>query len=194
MTTDKLLPCMKCWCEKISFRDQYYEGCDQHFRAVGCDNCGLNIRMELTPDVFEGDIDILLRQQWNTRALPPSPEPEGDLSKAIAIAEDCMKDSYEDADKKVHNGVTLMSKRALRIIITHATRNAERVVVPWGPIDEWHEDMGFAFWTKFPINEPYYSGSPLDTRWPGYHTHFIPMNIIGENGLRIVSTAQKEGE
>lgn len=67
------------------------------------------------------------------------------------------------------------------------------------PLEEWHEDIGSVLWWKFPINEPPYVGSPLDTGravevtirdsvrdytytehiggWPGYHTHFtlIPL-------------------
>jgi len=39
-------------------------------------------------------------------------------------------------------------------------------------IDEWHEDMGDKLWWKFPIIEAPYCGSPLDTEWPEYHTHF----------------------
>ena len=59
----------------------------------------------------------------------------------------------------------------------------------WRSIDDWHEDMGSAFWTKFPVCEPYYSGSPLDCEWPGYHTHFILMSVfnhlLDRNGMPI---------
>ena len=45
------------------------------------------------------------------------------------------------------------------------------------PIEEWNEDFGDVIWWKFPIEEPPYVGSPLDEKWPGYHTHwtFIPI-------------------
>jgi hypothetical protein len=43
------------------------------------------------------------------------------------------------------------------------------------PIDEWHEDYGAALWWTFPIEEPPYCGSPLDSEWPGYHTHWTPI-------------------
>ena len=45
------------------------------------------------------------------------------------------------------------------------------------PIEEWNEDFGDVLWWKFPIEEPPYVGSPLDEKWPGYHTHwtFIPI-------------------
>ncbi|NQX57525.1 hypothetical protein [Paenibacillus qinlingensis] len=37
-------------------------------------------------------------------------------------------------------------------------------------IDEWHEDKGDVLWWSFPIQEPPYCGSPLDSDWPDYHT------------------------
>lgn len=43
------------------------------------------------------------------------------------------------------------------------------------PIDEWHEDIGAVLWWEFPISEPPYCGSPLDSEWPGYHTHWTPI-------------------
>jgi hypothetical protein len=45
------------------------------------------------------------------------------------------------------------------------------------PIDEWHEDIGPVLWWRFPVDEPPYAGSPLDTDWPGYHTHWTPIEI-----------------
>lgn len=51
------------------------------------------------------------------------------------------------------------------------------------PLSKWHEDLGPALWWRFPIQEPPYSGTPLDTHWPGYHTHWtpIPMPEAGED-------------
>lgn len=45
------------------------------------------------------------------------------------------------------------------------------------PLEDWHEDIGAVLWWKFPIDEPPYCGSPLDTDWPGYHTHWTPIQI-----------------
>jgi len=42
------------------------------------------------------------------------------------------------------------------------------------PIEEYHEDMGPVTWWKFPIDEPAWIGTPNDSDWPGYHTHFTP--------------------
>ena len=43
------------------------------------------------------------------------------------------------------------------------------------PLEEWHEDYGDVLWWKFPIEEPPYVGSPLDEKWPAYHTHWTPI-------------------
>ena len=45
------------------------------------------------------------------------------------------------------------------------------------PLCEWHEDNGAVLWWRFPIDEPPYSGSPLDDGWPGYHTHWTECAI-----------------
>jgi len=60
------------------------------------------------------------------------------------------------------------------------------------PISEWHEDYGNALWWRFPIDEPPYSGSPLDDDWPGYHTHWTPIvcpDDPGQRGPLLAATA-----
>jgi hypothetical protein len=42
------------------------------------------------------------------------------------------------------------------------------------PLDEWHEDDGPVVWWKFPVDDPAWIGTPLDSDWPGYHTHWTP--------------------
>ncbi|MEC0169745.1 hypothetical protein [Paenibacillus graminis] len=54
-------------------------------------------------------------------------------------------------------------------------------------IDDWHEDYGDVLWWTFPIQEPPYCGSPLDSNWPDYHTHWTPLVIPA-------APAPKEGE
>lgn len=66
-------------------------------------------------------------------------------------------DNNDIAEKLISNGVT----------VQEGSR----------PIEEWNEDFGDVLWWKFPIEESPYVGSPLDEKWPGYHTHwtFIPL-------------------
>lgn len=42
------------------------------------------------------------------------------------------------------------------------------------PLAEYHEDYGPVVWWKFPVNEPSWIGTPTDSDWPGYHTHWTP--------------------
>lgn len=44
-------------------------------------------------------------------------------------------------------------------------------------LKEWSEDHGNALWWHFPVDEPPYVGTPLDTDWPGYHTHWTPISV-----------------
>lgn len=43
------------------------------------------------------------------------------------------------------------------------------------PMNEWHEDHGDVLWWTLPVEEPPYCGSPLNSDWPGYHTHWTPI-------------------
>lgn len=43
------------------------------------------------------------------------------------------------------------------------------------PIDEWNEDDGDVLWWIFPVCEPPYCGTPNDSEWPEYHTHWTPI-------------------
>lgn len=42
------------------------------------------------------------------------------------------------------------------------------------PGEEYHDDMGPVTWWRFPVDEPPWVGTPGDSDWPGYHTHFTP--------------------
>lgn len=46
------------------------------------------------------------------------------------------------------------------------------------PLTEWHEDIGPVLWWDLPVQEPPYVGSPNDTEWPGYHTHWSPIPVL----------------
>ncbi|HLY89069.1 MAG TPA: hypothetical protein VKQ27_08800 [Acetobacteraceae bacterium] len=39
----------------------------------------------------------------------------------------------------------------------------------------WYEDLGDVLWWKFPVTEAPWVGTPLDSSWPGYHTHWTPL-------------------
>ena len=43
------------------------------------------------------------------------------------------------------------------------------------PLDDYHEDYGYVLWWVSPVCEPPYCGTPNDSDWPGYHTHWTPL-------------------
>ena len=64
-------------------------------------------------------------------------------------------------------------ERVVNALITHGVTVQECA----RPLEEWGEDYGDVLWWKFPIEEPPYVGSPLDEKWPAYHTHWMPIVI-----------------
>lgn len=59
----------------------------------------------------------------------------------------------------------------------HAAEAREQKLKEARPIDQWHEDIGDVLWWSFPIEESPYCGSPLDSDWPDYHTHWTPIFV-----------------
>jgi hypothetical protein len=57
------------------------------------------------------------------------------------------------------------------------------------PLSEWHEDLGSQLWWKFPVVEPPYGGTPLDSDWPEYHTHYTR---IPEPKIPVVGSGKKD--
>lgn len=45
------------------------------------------------------------------------------------------------------------------------------------PLDDWHEEIGNCLWWVFPVQEPPYVGTPHDSDWPEYHTHWTPIPL-----------------
>lgn len=45
------------------------------------------------------------------------------------------------------------------------------------PLSEYHEDHGAVLWWKFPVEEAPWCGTPLDSNWPGDHTHWTPLLV-----------------
>lgn len=61
--------------------------------------------------------------------------------------------------------------RRLRPVVVDETPIAK-------PLSEWHEDHGDGVWFTWRdgqwLGEPAWIGTPLDSDWPGYHTHYLP--------------------
>lgn len=102
-------------------------------------------------------------------AQPPAPASDGDRAN---VAEALMDEALW-FEKGGRTSETM--RRAATLLRQPASAPAAVPVAR--PANEWHEDLGAVLWWRFPIEEPPYCGSPLDTDWPGYHTHFTLLVI-----------------
>ena len=68
----------------------------------------------------------------------------------------------------------IKTKHAARMVadITEMVQGIFEEIYDPKPFHLYHEDMGPKLWWRFPIEEPPFVGTPLDTDWPGHHTHF----------------------
>lgn len=65
--------------------------------------------------------------------------------------------------------------RAVPLLIAEVRRLREPPVAR--PLEEWDEARGSVLWWKLPICEPPWAGTPLDSDWPGYHTHWTEIVV-----------------
>jgi hypothetical protein len=61
----------------------------------------------------------------------------------------------------------------------------------------WHEDMGPKVWWALGtdgnwLGEPAWIGSPLDSDWPGYHTHFTNHPPMPETPIDTAQRVKRE--
>jgi hypothetical protein len=69
----------------------------------------------------------------------------------------------------------------------HCLISAYRRATRPAPLAKWSEDDGAVLWWAFHYGMPYeapYVGTPLDTDWPGYHTHWtrLPDVLLSPRG------------
>jgi len=60
------------------------------------------------------------------------------------------------------------------------------------PADTWHEDFGPVLWWKLPVSEAPWCGSPGDSDWPGYHTHWSHLPQVWNSETGRAATRQAE--
>ena len=72
-------------------------------------------------------------------------------------------------------GFRLKAPAAFKTLATLA--DAHLAAITPRSLSEWHEDIGPVLWWKFPVDEPPHAGTPSDSDWPGYHTHWTPIPV-----------------
>lgn len=86
-------------------------------------------------------------------------------------------------------------------MIKGAVRNADEARREIGKasklhtLKQWHEDDHSVLWWCFDprgfVYEPPYVGTPLDSDWPGYHTHWTRITVVPR--LEVRARTEKEG-
>lgn len=88
---------------------------------------------------------------------------------------------YQDSDGNACS-ITQMVKREPKWAASRI-QEGERAIELLGklnqakPIEDWHEDDGPVLWWTYPVVEPPYCGTPLDSDFPGGHTHWSPILV-----------------
>ena len=111
------------------------------------------------------------------RALLAQPVAEGPTDEEIEEwADTCPEAPLEEMDPEVHGWRRCFTAKefseTIRAALDRWGRPAAAPVAI--PGEEYHEDMGPVTWWRLPVDEPPWVGTPNDSDWPGYHTHFTP--------------------
>lgn len=97
------------------------------------------------------------------------------LNQTKSERDKAIRDLSDYKSKRGENLGEMLDARAeadrLRLEL-EAAREAYRNLRTPRSIDEWDEDYGDVLWWDFPLSEPPYYGTPLDSDWPDYHTHW----------------------
>ncbi len=84
---------------------------------------------------------------------------------------------YPDCQEPAVNGGTLIGGGKL---IAVSFKDELAAPIP-SPLSEWNEDIGPVTWFCWVDGEwaaePAWIGRPIDSDWPGYHTHWTPQPI-----------------
>jgi hypothetical protein len=75
-----------------------------------------------------------------------------------------------DEGSKCHRAADILTRWGRPVI--------EPVAEVATPGEDYHEDLDPVLWWRFPVDEPPWCGSPNDSDWPGYHTHFTQLPAV----------------
>jgi len=146
---------------------------DFHFRALCAE---LLDALEIQLDELRFDNRLCKR----ARAALSDPE-QGPTDEQILAIQDQVVASFPPIHPEAQNLSAIEYSRVLEIRKARAVLQlAGHPAVEPVSVIEWHGDIGNVLWWRFPIEEPPYVGSPLDTDWPGYHTHFTLLPLPQE--------------
>ena len=109
--------------------------------------------------------------RWGRPAAEPVPEP---TDEALANFTAWFCRNYPGPDTLIHRP-EWHAPKVFRAAADALARWGSPTPVPVAiPGEKYHEDMGPVTWWRLPVDEPPWVGTPNDSDWPGYHTHFTP--------------------
>lgn len=122
--------------------------------------------------------EMLAPTEWSTglRAArrPVQPTLKEQALKVLENVATYEPMGYAKPDNRLSEKDWSIIRRALELVpdAPAATPDPAPTAIPG---EQYHEDMGDVTWWRFPVEEPPWVGSPNDSDWPGYHTHFTPL-------------------
>ena len=137
---------------------------DPDYRALCAELVELCTPVDSIPQLAER-LQKLNALAERARALLAEPEAEGPTDEELEtflVDVACQNGDMYYADPRV----------LARAVLARWGRPAAAPVAI--PGEEYHEDMGPVTWWRLPVDEPPWVGTPNDSDWPGYHTHFTP--------------------
>ena len=120
------------------------------------------------------DPDVLIRAR---AALAEADEPVAPTPPADGEVAELVVELRRFRSVSCHRAAELLERQAL---VPEADWSRQEVAFPG---EQYHEDMGAVTWWRLPVNEPPWVGTPNDSDWPGYHTHFTPAPPVPVNVL-----------
>jgi hypothetical protein len=107
-----------------------------------------------------------------------------DIETIKARLDRTLSELYEAADNGDSVSLSLAEVEVMADDVRALVAEVERLRKPPAvrSLDEWHEDHGTVLWWTLPICEPPYVGAPLDSDWPGYHTHWTAIAVPNRDG------------
>jgi len=109
-----------------------------------------------------------------TTLAQPEPGGVGEVKELVdwlnASAREWADLGEYDEGSKCHRAADILTRWGRPVI--------EPVAEVATPGEDYHEDLDPVLWWRFPVDEPPWCGSPNDSDWPGYHTHFTQLPAV----------------
>jgi len=122
--------------------------------------------------IYDLPYEAAAMQRARAALAQPEPQgPSGDEIYKLALDGDFLIDIGDGFSCAVQDEVGF----ARAVLARFGRPTIEPVAEVAIPGEEYHEDLGAVLWWRFPVDEPPWCGSPNDSDWPGYHTHFTPL-------------------